>query len=85
MITTDTRALEASGLRKSYGDTVALDGIDLTVGEGTIFGRDSQPMRLGFVRVPENQSRGSSQHSADGWIPSTSCNGRIREVVRYQP
>jgi ABC-2 type transport system ATP-binding protein len=35
--TTDTRVLEASGLRKSYGDTVALDGIDLAVGEGTIF------------------------------------------------
>jgi ABC-2 type transport system ATP-binding protein len=30
-------ALEASGLRKSYGDTVALDGLDLVVGTGTIF------------------------------------------------
>jgi ABC-2 type transport system ATP-binding protein len=30
-------ALEATGLRKSFGDTVALDGIDLNVGAGTVF------------------------------------------------
>ncbi|MGZ4125749.1 MAG: ABC transporter ATP-binding protein, partial [Actinomycetota bacterium] len=30
-------ALEATGLRKSFGETVALDGIDLRVAEGTIF------------------------------------------------
>ncbi|MER7540302.1 ABC transporter, partial [Streptomyces sp. NPDC097704] len=30
-------ALSASGLRKSYGDKTVLDGIDLTVPEGTIF------------------------------------------------
>ncbi|MEU9990141.1 ATP-binding cassette domain-containing protein [Streptomyces sp. NPDC048045] len=30
-------AIAANGLRKSYGDKTVLDGIDLTVGEGTIF------------------------------------------------
>jgi ABC-2 type transport system ATP-binding protein len=30
-----TAALTATGLRKSFGDTVALDGIDLNVAEGT--------------------------------------------------
>jgi ABC-2 type transport system ATP-binding protein len=30
-------AIAANGLRKSYGDTVVLDGIDLAVPEGTIF------------------------------------------------
>jgi ABC-2 type transport system ATP-binding protein len=30
-------ALEVSGLRKSFGDTVALDGIDLRVDAGTVF------------------------------------------------
>jgi len=30
-------AISANGLRKSYGDKVVLDGIDLTVPEGTIF------------------------------------------------
>jgi ABC-2 type transport system ATP-binding protein len=30
-------AIAANGLRKSYGDKLVLDGIDLTVPEGTIF------------------------------------------------
>jgi ABC-2 type transport system ATP-binding protein len=32
-----TLAIAANGLRKSYGDTVVLDGVDLAVPEGTIF------------------------------------------------
>src|ERR1700731_4073628 len=35
--TPSTPAIAAVGLRKSYGDHVVLDGIDLNVGEGTIF------------------------------------------------
>ena len=31
-------AIEARGLRKTYGTTVALDGVDLSVGEGRILG-----------------------------------------------
>src|ERR1700710_353420 len=31
-------SVEARGLRKSYGNTVALDGIDLTIEEGRILG-----------------------------------------------
>ena len=34
---TSTSAIVATGLRKSYGDKVVLDGIDLDVKEGTIF------------------------------------------------
>ncbi|MGW1224432.1 ATP-binding cassette domain-containing protein, partial [Streptomyces sp. NPDC002530] len=30
-------AIAAHGLRKSYGDKTVLDGIDLTVPEGTVF------------------------------------------------
>jgi ABC-2 type transport system ATP-binding protein len=41
MTTTTTTAvrsaLKATGLRKSFGDTLVLDGIDLEVAEGTIF------------------------------------------------
>ncbi|MFD6219866.1 ATP-binding cassette domain-containing protein [Nocardia asteroides] len=33
----NSTAIAASGLRKSYGDKTVLDGIDLTVGAGTIF------------------------------------------------
>jgi len=35
--TTLSPALHATGLRKSFGDTVALDGIDLEVAEGSVF------------------------------------------------
>ena len=38
MTTTPARlAISVAGLRKSYGDQVVLDGIDLAVPEGTIF------------------------------------------------
>ncbi|MFE9680518.1 ATP-binding cassette domain-containing protein, partial [Streptomyces sp. NPDC006285] len=30
-------AISAVGLRKSYGDKVVLDGVDLNVPEGTVF------------------------------------------------
>ena len=37
-VMTATRpAISMTGLRKSFGDNVVLDGIDLTVAEGTIF------------------------------------------------
>ena len=35
---TDTPALRVSGLRKSYGDVVAVNGLDLIVGAGECFG-----------------------------------------------
>src|SRR6476469_4702047 len=34
---TSPPAISATGLRKSYGDKIVLDGIDLNVPEGTIF------------------------------------------------
>jgi ABC-2 type transport system ATP-binding protein len=36
-MTSSQPAIVATGLRKSFGDTLALDGIDLEVAEGTIF------------------------------------------------
>jgi len=36
-MSSDRPAIEAAGLRKSYGDKLVLDGVDLTVAEGTIF------------------------------------------------
>jgi len=35
--TTTRSAITATGLRKSYGDKLVLDGVDLDIGEGTIF------------------------------------------------
>jgi hypothetical protein len=34
---TSASAISASGLRKSFGDKVVLDGIDLDVAQGTVF------------------------------------------------
>ena len=36
-VATATPAVEVAGLRKKFGDTVALDGIDLRVAAGTVF------------------------------------------------
>jgi ABC-type Na+ transport system ATPase subunit NatA len=36
--TSRSPAIVARGLRKSFGDVVALDGVDLTVQAGTVFG-----------------------------------------------
>jgi ABC-2 type transport system ATP-binding protein len=36
-ITPSQAAITATGLRKSFGDTLALDGVDLEVAEGTVF------------------------------------------------
>jgi ABC-2 type transport system ATP-binding protein len=37
-VTTPFRpAIAATGLRKSYGDKIVLDGVDLEVAEGTVF------------------------------------------------
>jgi ABC-2 type transport system ATP-binding protein len=36
-MTTDRSALKATGLRKSFGDKLVLDGIDLDIAEGTVF------------------------------------------------
>ncbi|MFE5597333.1 ABC transporter, partial [Streptomyces sp. NPDC056549] len=36
-MTMPAQAIAASGLRKSYGDKTVLDGIDLTVPEGSVF------------------------------------------------
>ncbi len=33
-----TNAIEAEGLVKKYGDTVALGGVDLVVPQGTVLG-----------------------------------------------
>ena len=38
IVTSRGPAIAARGLRKSFGDVVALDGVDLTVGAGTVFG-----------------------------------------------
>jgi ABC-2 type transport system ATP-binding protein len=38
MTATTTNAIVARGLTKRFGATMAVDGIDLTIPEGTVFG-----------------------------------------------
>jgi ABC-2 type transport system ATP-binding protein len=38
MIDAHTHAIEATGLRKSFGETLVLDDVDLAVAQGTVFG-----------------------------------------------
>jgi len=38
MIEADTHAIEATGVRKSFGETLVLDDVDLAVAQGTVFG-----------------------------------------------
>ena len=37
-MTTPTLAIEATGLVKSFGDTLAVDGVDLAVRRGSVYG-----------------------------------------------
>ena len=54
--TTSRSAIAATGLRKSFGDKVVLDGIDLSVAEGTIFAL------LGPERGREDHGRADPVH-----------------------
>lgn len=54
-------AVVATGLRKSFGDQVVLDGIDLDVAEGTI-----------FALLGPNGA-GKTTASAAAWSPARAC------------
>jgi hypothetical protein len=41
-----TPAITAAGIHKSYGDKVVLDGVDLSIPEGTVFARGRRSGRL---------------------------------------
>ena len=51
--TTAVAAISARGLRKSFGEKTVLDGIDLTVPQGTILARSA---RTGPARPPPSTS-----------------------------
>lgn len=59
-------ALEIAGLRKAFGDTVAVDGVDLAVGRGSFFGlvgpngagkTTALSMAVGLLRPDAGRSR----------------------------
>jgi ABC-2 type transport system ATP-binding protein len=70
--TTTVPALEIAGLRKSFGDTVALDGVDLHVVAGTIFA----------VLGPNGAGKTTAVHILSTLIPPDS--GEVR-VAGHDP
>jgi ABC-2 type transport system ATP-binding protein len=62
-------AIEARGLRKSYGATIALDGIDLSVEEGRILG----------IVGPNGAGKSTALHAMLGLVP---FDGTLRVLGR---
>jgi ABC-2 type transport system ATP-binding protein len=61
--------LEARGLRKTYGDTVALDGVDLRVEEGRVLG----------IVGPNGAGKSTALHAMLGLVP---FEGELRVLGR---
>src|SRR5437867_8153981 len=61
--------IEAKGLRKSYGDSVALDGIDLRVEEGHVLG----------IVGPNGAGKTTALHAILGLLP---VEGELRVLGR---
>jgi ABC-2 type transport system ATP-binding protein len=82
IITTLQPALKVSGLRKSFGDKVVLDGLDLDIAEGTVFsllgpsgaGKTTTVQILATLLPP---TRARSRWPGSTWPASpTRCAGR---------
>ncbi len=58
-------ALEIVGLRKAFGDTVAVDDVDLIVPRGSFFGLVGPPSGVADAR--------SDRGAADGDPPAVAC------------
>ena len=67
----ETPVIEARGLRKTFGETVALDGIDLRIGAGRIVG----------LIGPNGAGKTTALNAILGLIP---CEGELR-VLRRDP
>src|SRR3984885_733738 len=81
-----TEAIAVSGLRKSYGKTVALDGLDLSVAEGEVHaflgpngaGKTTTiRVLLGLVRADGGQAR---LLGGDPWRDATALHRRLAYV-----
>ncbi len=85
-------AIETHGLRKAYGRTVALDGLDLRVGEAEIFGllgpngagkTTAVKLLLGLARATSGS--GTVLGSPLGDREARRRIGYLPELFRYQP
>ncbi len=67
------RAIAANGLRKSYGDKVVLDGVDLAVPPGTIFALlgPNGAGKTTAVKILSTLSRPVGAPAASTWAATT--------------
>src|SRR5215470_17202571 len=81
-----TEAIAASGLRKSYGKTVALDGLDLSVGEGEVhaFLGPNGAGKTTTIRILLGLLRGDGGEArllgGDPWRDAVSLHARLAYV-----
>src|SRR5580693_6808418 len=81
-----TQVIEAAGLRKSYGATIALDGLDLSVAEGEVHGflgpngagkTTTIRIMLGMLRADGGTAR---LLGGDPWRQATTLHRRLAYV-----
>src|SRR6202161_3966753 len=81
-----TQVIEVSGLRKSYGRTIALDGLDLAVAAGEVHGflgpngagkTTTIRVLLGLIRAGGGTAR---LLGGDPWLEATALHRRLAYV-----
>ncbi|HZR11787.1 MAG TPA: ABC transporter ATP-binding protein [Acidimicrobiia bacterium] len=79
--------LDVRGVRKSYGRTVALDGVDLTVGEGTILGLlgPNGAGKTSLVSIVAGLRRPDAGTVRVAGIDVTREAPRARSIIGYAP
>lgn len=76
--TSSRPAVHATGLRKSYGDHTVLDGIDLSVPEGTVFcllgPNGAGNAMIGLLLLPFRSSAFVPTQTMPGWLQAFTAN-----------
>ncbi|HEX4778742.1 MAG TPA: ATP-binding cassette domain-containing protein, partial [Acidimicrobiia bacterium] len=82
-----TPFLDVRGVRKSYGRTVALDGVDLAVGEGTILGLlgPNGAGKTSLVSIVAGLRRPDAGTVHVAGIDVTREPGRARSLIGFAP
>ncbi|TCO24477.1 oleandomycin transport system ATP-binding protein [Kribbella steppae] len=83
MTTTNQVAIDAVGLVKKYGNTTALDGVDLSVPTGTVLGvlGPNGAGKTTAVRILGTLLRPDAGHATVGGYDVVREAGRVREII----
>jgi energy-coupling factor transporter ATP-binding protein EcfA2 len=95
-----TPAIVAAGLRKSFGETVVLEGVDLTVAEGTVFALlgPNGAGKTTIVRILSTLVAADVETASNtpmiltllpflgtGFVPTDTMPAGLRQFATYQP